>query len=147
MYLLDTNIWLERLLGQEQTAIVGRLLAELPFDQMRLTDFTLHSIGVILHRLKQPSVFRQFVQDVLLDGGVVVLSLDRTAMLRLVVVMEQYQLDFDDAYQYVAAEEAEAVIVSLDRDFDRTDRGRVTPEYLLNRLHAEDDAVDTEETT
>ena len=46
MYLLDTNIWLERLLGQSQSATVGRLLERLPLDQILMSDFTLHSLGV-----------------------------------------------------------------------------------------------------
>jgi predicted nucleic acid-binding protein len=45
VYLLDTNIWLERLLGQAQSATVGQLLARLPTDQMLMSDFTLHSLG------------------------------------------------------------------------------------------------------
>jgi predicted nucleic acid-binding protein len=35
-------------------------------------------------------------------------------------------LDFDDAYQYVAAEKHSMALVSFDADFDRTDRGRRT---------------------
>ena len=51
MYLLDTNIWLERLLGQAQSVTVGQLLDRLSTDQMLMSDFTLHSLGVILNRL------------------------------------------------------------------------------------------------
>ena len=43
----------------------------------------------------------------------------------------RYQLDFDLAYQCVAAEQADAVIVSFDGDFDRTDHGRQTPADVL----------------
>jgi uncharacterized protein len=79
VYLLDTNIWLERLLGQAQSAVVGQLLTRLPTDQMLLTDFTLHSLGVILNRLGQRALFVLFVQDVLIDGGVALTSLPPTA--------------------------------------------------------------------
>lgn len=51
MYLLDTNIWLERLLGQAQSASVGKFLETIPTDELLMTDFTLHSLGVILNRL------------------------------------------------------------------------------------------------
>ena len=38
MFLLDTNIWLERLLGQEQSKIVGQLLDNLePSEIVRPT--------------------------------------------------------------------------------------------------------------
>ena len=66
MYLIDTNIWLERLLHQEKSE------------------------------------------------------------------MDQFDLDFDDAYHYVAAEKYGLTIVSLDRDFDQTERGRKTPDEVLS---------------
>ena len=42
-------------------------------------------------------------------------------------VSRRFGLGFDDAYQYVAAERCGLTIVSFDRDFDRTERGRKTP--------------------
>jgi hypothetical protein len=36
-------------------------------------------------------------------------------------------LDFDDAYQYTAAEKHNLILLSFDTDFDRTSRGRKTP--------------------
>ena len=131
MYLVDTNIWLERLLDQERSAEVGQFLAQTSTDQLLMTDFTLHSIGVILDRLGQRAVLSQFVDDLFVQGGVVLVAVRPTAMHRLVSVMERFNLDFDDAYQYVAAEQADAVIVSFDGDFDRTDRGRQTPAGIL----------------
>ena len=47
------------------------------------------------------------------------------------LVMGEFNLDFDDAYQYVAAEKNDSIIVSLDTDFDRTERGRKTPWEVL----------------
>ena len=38
-----------------------------------------------------------------------------------------FKLDFDDAYQYTLAEKNDFNIVSFDSDFDRTERGRITP--------------------
>jgi predicted nucleic acid-binding protein len=134
VYLLDTNIWLERLLGQAQSAVVGQLLERLPTEQMLMTDFTLHSLGVILNRLGQRAVFTVFVQDVLIDGGVVLTSLSAISMHRVVAVMDQFGLDFDDAYQYVAAERENVAIISFDAHFDQTDRGRQTPAQVLARL-------------
>jgi len=131
MYLVDTNIWLERLLDQDRSAEVGRFLAQTSTDQLLMTDFTLHSIGVILDRLGQRAVLLRFVDDVFVQGEVVLVSVRPAAMHRLVSVIEQFNLDFDDAYQYVAAEQAEAAIVSFDGDFDRTDRRRQTPADIL----------------
>jgi len=134
VYLLDTNIWLERLLGQAQSAVVGQLLERLPTEQMLMSDFTLHSLGVILNRLGQRAVFTVFVQDVLIDGGVVLTSVPATSMHRVVAVMDQFGLDFDDAYQYICAERENVAIISFDAHFDQTDRGRQTPAQVLAGL-------------
>lgn len=133
MYLLDTNVWLERLLGQAQSKIVGELLDALPTEAISMTDFSLHSIGVICSRLKQPAVFTKFVQDVVIDGGIGVVSLPPEAMRRVEVVINSYGLDFDDAYQYVAAEREQATIVSFDKDFDKPTQGRQTPGQIIKQ--------------
>ena len=46
---------------------------------------------------------------------------------------ERFGLDFDDAYQYVAAEKNDLTIVSFDKDFDRTERGRVPPSEVTGQ--------------
>lgn len=43
-------------------------------------------------------------------------------------------LDFDDAYQYVAAEKYTLTLVSFDADFDRTERGKKTPGEIRGEL-------------
>lgn len=134
MFLLDTNIWPERLLGQKQSAVVGQLLERLPTDRMFMTDFTLHSLGVILNRLGHGAVLTVFAQDMLIDGEVSLAGVPATSMYRVVEVMEKFRLDFDDAYQYVAAEHEDARIISFDGHFDPTDRGRQTPSDLLAEL-------------
>lgn len=131
MFLLDTNIWLERLLGQEQSKIVGQLLDNLEPSEIIMTDFSLHSIGVICNRLKQRDVFLNFVEDVLIDNSVKIVNIPPKQMKRLVEIMNCFNLDFDDAYQYVAAEIEKAVIVSFDKDFDKTDQGRLTPMQVI----------------
>lgn len=132
MFLLDTNIWLERLLGQRQADIVGDLLDTLFTSEMCMTDFTLHSIGVICNRLQQRDVFVQFVEDLLIDSDVLVVTVPPKAMKRVVEVMNNFNLDFDDAYQYVAAEREKAIIISFDKDFDKTEQGRWTPIQAIN---------------
>lgn len=52
-------------------------------------------------------------------------------MERLEQVSKTFNLDFDDAYQYVIAEKFGLVLVSFDTDFDRTDRKRIIPADIL----------------
>lgn len=131
MFLLDTNIWLERLLGQGNAEVVAELLDQLSPSEMCMTDFTLHSIGVICNRLKQEDVFVQFVDDILISSGICLVSISADKMTRVVEIIDRFGLDFDDAYQYVAAELEKAEIVSFDKDFDKTEQGRLTPIQVL----------------
>lgn len=127
MYLLDTNIWLERLLDQAKSDEVGQLLDQTPTDQFFITDFAFHSIGVILTRLKRRSALLDFVQDVFVDGAVTLVSLKPEETQDLVDAIDRYHLDFDDAYQYVAAEKNGLILISFDTDLDKTPNGRKTP--------------------
>ena len=89
MYLVDTNIWLERLLEQAKSEEVGQFLDQTPTNQSFIT---------------KPD-----------DTESLVNAIDR------------YHLDFDDAYQHVAAEKNRLVVVSFDGDLDKTPNGRKTP--------------------
>ncbi|GAB6286191.1 MAG: type II toxin-antitoxin system VapC family toxin [Methanoregula sp.] len=127
MYLVDTNIWLERLLDQEKSDEVGEFLSVVHSDMMGITDFSLHSIGVITTRLKRPDIFTAFVNDTCIEGSVNIISLVPEDLEKLVHSMALFNLDFDDAYQYTAADEYGYVLVSFDTDFDRTPLQRMTP--------------------
>ena len=96
-----------------------------------MSDFTLHSIGIILDRLGRRSALPQFVDDLFVHGEVTLVSVPPEGMGELVTQMDRSNLDFDDAYQYVAAERSTAILVSFDGDFDRTERGRRLPIDIL----------------
>ena len=67
-------------------------------------------------------------------AALALIALSLEAMGKVAESAVRFQLDFDDAYQYVAAEREGLTIVSLDADFDRTERGRKTPEQALQEL-------------
>jgi len=87
MYLLDTNIWLERLLGQPKANQVGQLLGLIPSDEIFITDFAFHSLCVILIRLRKQQALLDFAQDLFIDGDVSLVSIppDKTLELEPVV--------------------------------------------------------------
>lgn len=118
MYLVDTNIWLERLLGQAKSDEVGQFLDRTPTNQLFITDFTFHSIGVISTRLKRTAALLDFVQDVFVEGTVTIVSLKPEQTQDLIDAIDRYHLDFDDAYQYVAAEKNGLVLTSFDSDLE-----------------------------
>lgn len=126
-FLLDTNIWLELLLEQDKAEEVSHLLQAVEAEQLALTDFSLHSIGVVLTRLNKDGLFLEFLSDTLVDSGAGVIRLTTEELKQVPAVRSKFRLDFDDAYQYIAAEKYGLILVSFDSDFDRTERGRKTP--------------------
>lgn len=65
MYLVDTNVWLERLLDQARAEEVGQFLERIPSNQLFISDFAFHSIGVVLTRLGRADALVLFVRPVL----------------------------------------------------------------------------------
>ncbi|MBI3987465.1 MAG: type II toxin-antitoxin system VapC family toxin [Lentisphaerae bacterium] len=127
MYLLDTNIWLERLLEQERAAEVSQLLATVPGSELAITDFAFHSIGVIMLKLGKPEELIRFADDLVGEGEVALVSLEPHDTHAITDAATAYRLDFDDAYQYTAAEKYGLQLISFDDSFDRTPRRRKTP--------------------
>jgi hypothetical protein len=127
MFLVDTNVWLELLLGQQKSGEVHEFLSAWPASELGITEFSLYSVGIILTRLKKDAAFGNFLADTLEEGGARLLRLDAEGLKAILTVRARFGLDFDDAYQYVAAEKYNLTLVSFDSDFDRTERGRRTP--------------------
>ena len=76
-------------------------------------------------------MFQEFVKDVILDGGVSVLSLTSNEIGDVAQIAQNFNLDFADAYQYTLAVSANADLVSFDKDFSRTDLGCKVPSDIL----------------
>ncbi len=131
MYLLDTNIFLELMLEQENADQVEHLITRESNELLYLTDFSLHSIGIILFRESKPELFEQFSNDLLSAKNIRLIGLNKVDTNRIVEVHKIYNLDFDDAYQYTSAEKYNLRIVSYDKDFDKTGSGRITPVDVL----------------
>ncbi len=75
-------------------------------------------------------IFLRAVKDLLFTGGMTLLRLIPSDLADVARRAKQFGLDFDDAYQYVAADKHNLVIVSFDADFDRTERGRKQPHQV-----------------
>jgi len=101
--LLDTNIFLEIILSQEKSEEAKALLLKSAQHEFFITDYSLHSIGLLLFRRKQHEVFRAFLDDVLANGGINLLSPLPDEMVSVISASKNFGLDFDDAYQYALA--------------------------------------------
>lgn len=114
--LVDTNIFLEILLNQ-----AGRKRCEALLQGDKgaawMSDFTLHSIGVLLFRQKRPELFNKFAADTL--PQFTILSLSEAGYSKLAEINTRHGLDFDDAYQFAVAQENNLTIATQDKDFQR----------------------------
>lgn len=85
---------------------------------------------MILTRLKKDEAFLDLLSDTLEDSAVRLIRLDTASLKQVPMVRRKFGLDFDDAHQYLAAVKYNLTLVSFDSDFDRTERGRRTPEEV-----------------
>ncbi|MFH0812776.1 MAG: PIN domain-containing protein [Pseudomonadota bacterium] len=116
MFLVDTNVFLEILLGQDKKEGCKKFLDN-NIGNINMTDFSLHSVGVILFRYGKEDIFRKFVEDVIPNTKL--LSSPMELYREVVNVRKSLNLDFDDAYQYNVARYYELKVVTMDRDFER----------------------------
>lgn len=130
--LLDTNVFLEAIFNQRQ-ALIARVLLNSVSHELFISDFSLHSVGVHVVRSRGAKRWRRFLEELIFPGYVTVLALPSDKLLKVGDIAQRFGLDFDDAYQYVTAEENNLTLVSFDRDFDKTARGRQTPQ-AINQL-------------
>jgi len=115
-FLFDTNVFLEILLDQEKKETCKALLNE-HIGSIYISDFSLHSIGVILLKQKKAKIFDKFLKDLLPHSTV--LSLPKEKYSEITGITTKYKLDFDDAYQPLIAVEFETGIKTMDKDFTR----------------------------
>ena len=125
--LVNTNIFLEIILDQDQAQSAKEFLSRAAEHDLYISNYSLHSIGLLLFHRKQYDVFQEFLDDMLIHGNVAVASLPVDRLAAVGAAAKKFNLDFDDAYQYAIAQNQDLAIVSFDADFDRTDRGRLTP--------------------
>ncbi len=116
MFLADTNIFLEILLNRGKGKDCKKFLDD-NIGNINISDFSLHSIGVILLGYDKEDVFQKFVEDVIPNTRL--LSLPMELYRQVVNASKSLNLDFDNAYQYSIAKHYGLKVVTMDRDFER----------------------------
>jgi predicted nucleic acid-binding protein len=132
-YLVDTNIWLERLLNQDKSEIVCEFLRLVPPSQLFVSDFAIHSMGVILSRLDKIDTLRIFLNDLFINGQIEQLTLDPLDLIDVADNIKEYGLDFDDSYQYTVAEKYGLTLVTFDKDFKALGLKKKTPQEIISK--------------
>lgn len=133
MYLVDTNIFLEALLEQQKASIVRSFFQTIGLEKIFLSDLSIHSIGIILFKLKKFDLFISFLDDMIIDG-ITILLLKSEELRKVNEIARKFNLDFDDAYQYLVAEKYDLQLISFDRDFERTERKQKEPSLVLKEM-------------
>ncbi len=129
-YLIDTNIWLEILLDQEKSKEAFDFLSKIDSSSLAISDFSLHSIVLILTKLKEHKTAKIFLEDIN-TSGVNILTIESNNLYKVVDIIQNLNIDFDDAYQYYLSKKYNLVLVSFDKDFDKADIKRKTPKELF----------------
>ena len=78
--LIDTNIFLEILLDQSRAEEAKELLRKVDRHDFFISDFALHSVGLLLLRQRKPEVFRSFLSDMISNAGIIQLGLSPLEM-------------------------------------------------------------------
>ena len=87
------------------------------YTEIFISDFSLHSIGVILFRHKKHEIFSKFIRDMI--SKIRILNLPSSEYVKLFHPDTKHELDFDDFYQYIIAKYYDLQIVAMDSDFEK----------------------------
>ena len=84
-----------------------------------VTDFTIHSIIVLLDRLRKLRELRKFLLSITAYKGLHIYTTSLVDEINAVEIAEKDGLDMDDAIQFTAAISINAdAIISFDKNFD-----------------------------
>jgi predicted nucleic acid-binding protein len=115
-FLVDTNVFLEILLSQDKKEHCKMFLND-NIGILNITDFSFHSIGVILFRYAKEDIFQKFIEDVI--PNIQLISLPIKLYIEVINAKRNLNLDFDDAYQYSTAKYYELTVATMDKDFNK----------------------------
>jgi predicted nucleic acid-binding protein len=121
MLLVDTNIFLEVLLSRGKKEECKKLLKTLQDGKKSgiVTDFTIHSIIVIMDSLNKLNELKTFLLSLLAYKGLHIHYTTIVDEVKATEISIQQNLDMDDAIQYSSALSANAeAIISFDKHFD-----------------------------
>jgi predicted nucleic acid-binding protein len=130
MYLIDTNIFLEVLLSRAKKEECKKLLKEFKDGKRSgiVTDFTIHSIIVIMDELKRLNELKIFLLSLLAYKGLHIYQTTIKDEVKATEIATETRLDMDDAIQYSAALSTNTeAIISFDKHFEKLKIPRLEP--------------------
>jgi len=99
-----------------------------------VTDFSIHSIMVLLDSLNRPEKLKTFLLSLTGYRGLTVHHTSIAEEVRAVELAQKKKLDIDDAIQYAVALSIGAdAIVSFDKDFNNLEIPRLEPVEIIDK--------------
>lgn len=130
------SIFLEVMLSRRRKDESKKLLELLRDGKVKgvVTDFTIHSIIVLLDNLRRLDGLEVFLSSIRAYKRLYIYPTSIIEEIRAVKIAREKGLDMDDAIQYsVALTIGAEAIVSFDRDFDGLDIPRMEPRDIILR--------------
>ncbi len=133
MYLIDTNIFLEFLLGQERSEECIELFGKVVSGSIsaNLSRFSLYSIEILLTKNKKIDALEKFLAVINYSKGLKIINTDVGDDRKILEYIKEYNLSFDDALNFHICKSLNLSIISLDRHFDKTPVKRIEPRELI----------------
>lgn len=131
MILIDTNVFLELLLGQSKAGDCKTFLKRVSDGQVEAvaTHFSIHATEAVIGK---GELLTRFIRNIENSEGLYVYDTDLTEESSAALLTGRLGLDFDDALQYFVAKRlGAAAIVSFDGHFDGLDVPRMEPRDFL----------------
>jgi predicted nucleic acid-binding protein len=132
LILLDTNIFLELLMGQKRAPECEQLLELISKGDMEaaVTHFAVHDVEAALVTGENLEAFLRNLEH---SVGLYVYETNLADEMAVALMSKKIGLDFDDTLQYYVAKRLGVdAIVSFDEHFDGLDLQRVEPRDLLH---------------
>lgn len=133
-FLVDANVWIEVFLDQAQADVAQSFLQAASPGQLAITDFALFACALRFRRSRARDAFPRLLREIE-AAEAEILRLTLPELGRVWRITFELRLDFDDAYQYTAAQVRGLELVSFDADFDATPRPRLTPAAAVGKLN------------
>ena len=128
----DTNIFLEVFLNQARATDCLNFLDKVDRGELQsfVTDFTIHSLAVVLERAGKRDSLPQVFASLSAFQGLRLLHASFSEHSEIARFGIQTGLDFDDAYQAYFAQRINVPVISYDRHFDKVGDRREPADFL-----------------
>lgn len=133
MYLIDANIILEVLYKRDRWRESYEFLNAVKKGDIQayILHFTIHGISAILGK---PDIVAKFLSELSTWKGLIIADLSIEEEKAAAEIAKNIDLDFDDGLHYYFAKKKNILIVSFDKDFDKTDINRIEPREILESI-------------